>query len=687
MPSFVQANATRSRSATIGHTVLSAIAVSCLAAAQVAPPQNPTQFDVVGLIQAATIDNPADALSGGTITVNNQQITVPANTILQMPAAALTWQQVFAMAPAPWGPSQTGLALTDVPPPIGSFEAHVVGNRVGNTYVAGLMFLSQDSLQSSQGFINYIDYATGFFRVGGTIGDPATGQRVKINDPLGRFGRAWTPDERFGIDENNPTIRSETGYPMGIPRSANDPLCPQANRPLSAASPSGFLMEFTMPPVNLVVAGTPDPRVMAPLEIGDHIFYSGILLNDGTPYIAAYSVTANVGIYTFPGTDPVYCALDVMLVGVGGVTVAGLTEATARTKFEGFCTDATRIVSLFGIDVDPCSGAATNRAWGQVTCDQGPPLGAVTGRWRYNPANVGNSNGASLSLSLPQGGSFLPATREMIAIVEGSQPLVTANGLTAGQYQAPIFDFLFPENAGVGKPIVPNNFQDMPFLALGSGPLGGGGPVVGQLNPWPGIPVPLGVNCGSGLSLTADAGADQTVASGQLVTLSAAATSNPNNAALTFAWAQVSGTPVLLSGANTVAATFQAPLVAPGAASVLTFSVTVTGVGQPTSTDTVVITVNPVVADIVGIGTVEYRTRALRLVIQATSTAANAVPPAVLMAQSFDRAGQPMMAPTQMSLAAGAYTLTLVGALQPFTVRVTSNHGGTATSGITRLRN
>src|SRR5574342_670101 len=109
--------------------------------AQALPPQNPSQFDVTGFIQAATLDNPLDPLSGGTITVNNQVIIVPRNTILQMPAAALTWQEVFAQAPAPYGipgnPGVTvsvptsGLARSDVPRPLGTYEVHVVGNRVG----------------------------------------------------------------------------------------------------------------------------------------------------------------------------------------------------------------------------------------------------------------------------------------------------------------------------------------------------------------------------------------------------------------------------------------------------------------------------------------------------------------------------------------------------------------------------
>ena len=147
-------------------------------------------------------------------------ITVPRNTILQMPAFALTWQEVFAKAPAPYGPSQSGLAMADVPTPVTTYEVHVQGNRVGDKYIAGLMFISQQSLNTGAGFISYIDYAKGEMRVGGMIGDPNTGARVRINDPAGKFGPASHVDDRFTIDEDNPTVRSETGYPMCLPRVA-----------------------------------------------------------------------------------------------------------------------------------------------------------------------------------------------------------------------------------------------------------------------------------------------------------------------------------------------------------------------------------------------------------------------------------------------------------------------------------
>src|SRR4051794_32989979 len=188
--------------------------------------QTVSPFDVVGFIDAATLTPADDGFSGGgTITVNGTVITVPANTLLQMPAFALTWQEVFMQAPAPYGigsgpngEHQSGLARTDAPAPYTTFEVRVQGNRVGNQYIAGLMFVAQQSLNSGAGFINFIDYATGELRVGGAIGDAKSGARVVINDPAGKFGRVRTNDARFTIDEDNPTVRSETAYPMCIPR-------------------------------------------------------------------------------------------------------------------------------------------------------------------------------------------------------------------------------------------------------------------------------------------------------------------------------------------------------------------------------------------------------------------------------------------------------------------------------------
>ncbi len=79
--------------------------VAALAWAGVATAQLPltpvgAQFDITGFIQKATLDAPGDVLAGGTVQVNGHTIIVPRNTIFQMPAFALTWQQLFDLAPA-----------------------------------------------------------------------------------------------------------------------------------------------------------------------------------------------------------------------------------------------------------------------------------------------------------------------------------------------------------------------------------------------------------------------------------------------------------------------------------------------------------------------------------------------------------------------------------------------------------
>ncbi len=555
-------------------------------------------FDMTGFLESATLDAPGDLLAGGTLKVNGTSIIVPRNTILQMPALALTWQQVFALAPAPYGPLQTGLAKHDSPAPLSTYEVHVQGNRIGNRHIAGLVFLSQLGLNSGQGFINFMDYANGELRVGGVIGDPTTGTRLRINDPSGRFAPAYTLDPRFTIDTDNPTIRSATGYPMGFPHFdpavQDDPLIPQGNRPKDALT-GLYLTSFTMPKPGSGI--TPNAFLAAPFQVGDLITYSGCLMKDGpqpsagplpaagraATYVAAHTLIANVGIYTFPGSNPAYVAVDVMLLGVGGIPINGIPqEATTRTRFEGFCTDPSRVVDLFGIDVDACSSNTGDRSWGTSDVDQGPAAGgAVLGRWRFRPP--------SKVAAMPATGVFLPATREMRAVLRGAYtaaaPVISGNGLITGQYHAPIFEFLFPENLGVGNPPVPLNFNEFPFLANGTG--GFNGVNVGQLNPFPAAVVPI-PTCNPVVTPgppTANAGAAQTVAGGAPVTLNGSASTDPSALALAFAWTQTAGPAVALNSATVANPTFTAPVVAAGAPStLLSFQLVVTNTAGLAST-------------------------------------------------------------------------------------------------------
>jgi hypothetical protein len=127
----------------------------------------------------------------------------------------------------------------------------VFGNRITNAagvdqFIAGLVYLSQDSLRSLTGFVTSIDPTTGQFTLAGGFKGQAGaaaggigGITCVINDPLGVYYAGptkYTANPLWSVDPANPSIRSATGYPMCIPGPAlasgkEDPNCPSKNRP------------------------------------------------------------------------------------------------------------------------------------------------------------------------------------------------------------------------------------------------------------------------------------------------------------------------------------------------------------------------------------------------------------------------------------------------------------------------
>jgi hypothetical protein len=489
-------------------------------------------FDVTGFIQDATANatnagcpNETDpSRFGGTIKLNNQSITIPCNLVVQMPANTFTWADFIHKGP--------DLSLgTGFP----SFEIGVQGNVVDGKWIAGLAFVSQQSLNGGSGIIRSIDYANGELHI--DTGNPASPATVKINDPNGRFGKIQTPDERFSVDDVNPTIHAATGYPMCIPRvdvdptmplNPDDPLCPQANRP----KPSPSCRNFTDAGVQLPAAGelsrplagqsyctqyvmpapgtgvVPNARQQAPFEVGDYIQYSGTLVNGANgPYISAHTIEANVGIYTQPGVQPSYLAIGEFGVGTAdpnATAVSGVAQETQdRIFLESETTDVKTPVDIYMQDVDPATGALRNR-WVtpfEMTGENatGIPSGGITtqnigaqpqrARLRATKAPTGllsqptrTIRVAARSLCTPAG----PAGQTALDACFQNAPKV-ANGLVAGQYVAPVFEFIFPENVMPGDAIVPNDLWHLPFLRFGEGSTTApaGGPSVGPLTPAP----------------------------------------------------------------------------------------------------------------------------------------------------------------------------------------------------------
>jgi hypothetical protein len=585
-----------------------------------APPPVPPQFDITGFIQEAMLDSNSSIcqasdvrLQGGTVKVNGITVTIPCNTILQMPAATLTWQELFSLAPRDIGlpvddngvPTQTGMAQKDsvnIPfasthnGPLPSYEIHIQGNVVNGKYIAGLVFISQQSLNLGTGVIKAIDYNTGELLVD-TKGSIA---RVRLNDPLGRYGlshgaldsnadvKEASYDVRFSIDEESPTIHASTGYPLCIPRydpaNNDDTQCPQANRPrspnclnLPAPYPAFTLPErgqfctSFMMPVPLDEPNRPDARLQMPLEVGDHIDFLGTLKYDASgAYISAHTIAANLGIYTSPGSAPAYVGLEVLLQGTSPQPLPNLPqEGTSRIKVEGFSTDPFNLVDIYAVDIDPRTGVETERLLGTAN-PSGPP---VIGRFRF----------------LPNSGAFLPATREArvvsrtmcgnptspCSLADVYEPnVIAANGIIAGQYHAPNFEFIFAENITLGDALVSANLQDLAFLYCGSGPLGtptagDNGPVVGQLDPapWaPPMPTPaFAASLCSGAPVVG-AAAVTAQAAPPVITLFPSAAMTVNSASAVFLSASAtdaSGLPIAINWVQSAGTAAQSPLVIP----------------------------------------------------------------------------------------------------------------------------
>jgi hypothetical protein len=517
----------------------------------------PAGFGQAGYIQTATLDK----TGGGTLVMNGITMVVPANSVIQFPANTLQWADLFdpkvfqkpvydgvpvepnlSITCTPPATTCTGLALLDNPAqtaglsPYLPFNANVLGNidtknvtGLGvNTYIVGLILpIGQDLGNGGAGVITFIDYAKSRFEVGGQLNTPGTGTLIEINDPSGRYGFAHSPDPRWSVDPDNPTITAGNGYPMCIPRVAPpkiDLSCPLFNRPLNPSGagqdpflqPGAPLMVVNMPASKKPGTTKPDPWKEAPFMIGDFVAYAGVMYkNDPSApidptkpwnqqtYISANTVGADkVALYTAPcatGTEqctgsvgPAYMQLARMVIGTGGATpgtnvlpnanlgiIGGqipLLEPKNNIVITGFVTDSTQLVDIMAADIDPNTGLETDRVLGTVLPEPGILVGGVgrgnKGRFRFEVGKGSFGNRTRVYLAQSHHG--------MVQVANQHGKIHPKGGLISGQYHAPMFTFFFPD-APPGFPIIPQNFDSMPFLTQGEG----GNPSNGPLAPFP----------------------------------------------------------------------------------------------------------------------------------------------------------------------------------------------------------
>ncbi|OBT62154.1 hypothetical protein VE03_08323 [Pseudogymnoascus sp. 23342-1-I1] len=465
-------------------------------------------FTVVGILGSVNIIG-TEVNSGGSVSVSGYNIRIPDNLLVDFPATQVPFAEFAASDRA--GPN----------------EVSIIGNVVGETIIAGQMAVSQLSLQASNGIIESLSF-DGAIKL-------LHGPTIRINDPRARYSSGTTAVPIFTADDENPSITSFGGFPMCVPRSGDDPLCPQSNRPTTVPNPKNYFI--------------PNPMLMAPLKVGDYVEFSYIEFGGE---LLCYALTANVGIYTTAGTAPGFILVEDALIGV----IDNNPDVEfARARFVGYTTDPNTLVSIYAIDINPCTGAESDRLIGSAT-----PENVAGGRskweWRSDRQDIGYY------------------TRNYRVKLASGQKLTT-NGILSGQYVQPVTEWIFPEVITPGAVNPPVDFSGIGPLANGFGPYSSG-KIFRQLTPWPGAtpptPISICIDPVTSVSVTTaipeptetgtevvtatttvvptitpvplivDAGSDQTVRGGVRVTLSGAQTApNIPTADLTYKWSQIGG--------------------------------------------------------------------------------------------------------------------------------------------------
>jgi hypothetical protein len=376
------------------------------------------------------------------------------------------------------------------------------------------------------------------------LNDPKINDASDPANGTGRFSAGQSPDPRLSVDQGNPTVTAATGYPMCIPRtdpggSVGDPLCPQTNRPkvvnghcrtfadaqwnppasgdLTPPPPGQvYCSSYVMPDPATRSATDPDSRQQTPFEVGDHVAFAGSLFKDasGKDYVSAHTVNGDISPFTQPGTTPSYVAIAGSLIGSADPTLTAVTGVTQeprdRLVAEVNTTDIQSAVDIYLPDIDPTTGAVRDR-WVTPEAMTGefniPGGGGITtqnlgpqpqrARLRANRAPAGLLSNPTRTMRVSNRLTCLPLPADGHAFDGTSSTATTsdldtclqnapryANGLQAGVYTAPTFDFIFPENTKVGDLVVPNDLWHLGFLRYGEGP-NPITPAVGPLIPAP----------------------------------------------------------------------------------------------------------------------------------------------------------------------------------------------------------
>jgi fibronectin type 3 domain-containing protein len=372
--------------------------------------QTASAAPISGEIERLTLNNQQDPWSGGIIVVGGQNIIIPRNLLIDLPANRLTLNQVLAQAPAAClQRAESGLAKADVcnSSRTGAIATiHANRTSAGNV-IAGDVFIEK-GVDTVKGKVTYINYTDGYFRLNGIANDANTGVMVRLNDPENRHtvqqglgcqtgSVNCSPDPRFTLDPDNYTNTFSTGVPSCIPstvsRSFIDTLDVDGDanitETLTTTSSSTGTGDLLCPSTNrtadLIVA---DSRRFAPIQIGDSVEAEGNFetIND-VKFLSAHTTMVNRALSTKNvAGQPDYLTLDEV-----GIDAPGFQNQRARTLFIGFASLNTDVM-IWSLHYDPTNTVhefplatvvGCDNAAGAGTCGQNGLVAGVGGNiWK-----------------------------------------------------------------------------------------------------------------------------------------------------------------------------------------------------------------------------------------------------------------------------------------------------------------
>ena len=357
----------------------------------------PTSALITGEVERITLNNPNDVWSGGKMVIGGQNVTIPRNLLMDLPANRLTLQQLFAAAPPVClGRAESGLAKADACNTSGAGAiVTIAANRTNaGDVIAGDVFI-QKGIEFVTGVVTYIDYTDGYFRLNGLPGDAATGVMVRLNDPDGRHtvqhglgctgGANCSPDPRFTLDPNNYTNTFATGYPVCLPSTVARPFVDildfngngNTMEQLIAQSAADGTGDVLCPATNRSGPVVDDSRRFAPIQPGDHLTAKGNFETiRGVRFLSAWSTRVARALTTKnePG-QPDYMLLDELFIDAPGFQLNRI-----RDQFIGYTTAVNADVAIWSVHYDPLTNAPTEFPLATVRgCEVAAGAGACAG--------------------------------------------------------------------------------------------------------------------------------------------------------------------------------------------------------------------------------------------------------------------------------------------------------------------